>query len=812
MGTSVLVTPTPNVTDVTNAPATDLYGDPQFLDTVHLEYYARRDAWIREERRLMGGDEVLTELTNFDWEDKNGAHYRGRQSKAVYPNIGLQHAATITGHLAKHRPLPNKGMDFGTLGQVRARDKINSTPTRGELIWYNINGVGNDGAQFDAWLDDVDIRAQATGHRWLMVESPTSRPTNYNDELRGMRPFAVEYSPLLVTNWYFANGQLRWAVVRVQTQAMKVVNGVFDVRYVNRLGYYLLVADGEDSLGDQYREGGWWTFTPERRFIAHERWTNTLGQIPLFRHFGRMSTGTTSNPASSASDTMELGQLAISMMNARSAREFDFWDACASKVYFLGADSEVMKVVVDGWSSSNLIAVPPKRNEDGTSTPVTVHDGSTGAVISTVADALEKAQWEMARELSISKVTSTPNSSGASKDAGFAEASAPDLTRRAILREQTENMLLYFFELRFGAQTPRAYALWPREFDLEPLVDDIDAMFDTLRRSSVTSGTMEVELILQSLVERGLITDTATLATIKDELSQAFLDKQAQSNMDKAILQGKVAGNPLTGAAGAASAAATADANSLGGGQGVDPGQPRIPRLPNDPPRDANAIPQLTPPPAPGASNAPPHAAAPNAPPHANPFAAHDSNNPPPATHDAAGVPIRPHLLPPAHGSSAPAPAPLSGPVSSPAPSPHRVPPFQSGAPDDRAPGRATDSGVPAQPNGGGDSGHGPAIADILAQLAAIRDQLAKPEPDTDDGPMMAQLAALSAQLQALMTLVSASVAAESSEVEPPAPRSDVVVVSMPPERGGGNLVATVNRGLDSLISTITLTRTNEAP
>jgi hypothetical protein len=509
----------------------------EWLGAEHQEYTARKAAWEREERRLAGQDAVLDELTLFDYEEtKAGEHYKGRQAEATYLPLPMLHASLVTGHLRRHAPTPGKGLDFGALGEVRSRDKI-TEPTLAELLWYNVDGIGNDGSSWEAWWDDLDVRAQGTGHRWVMIEHPDTTPITLADQQKGARPYAVEYSPLEVPNWYFNAGQLQFAVIRVFVTPPRVEAGQFIIQKAEEMGYYLLVRAGYEGLGEDFVQGGWWLFDRDKKPLPGRdgRWVSTKGEIPLFVHFGRKARGTKNNPRMSASDTMELGQLAVEMMNTHSARKFDFWDACSSKTYIVGATPEIMKVATDSYKKSQLVAIPANIEEStGAVRMPSVYDGSAGAVSADVADKLEVAQWARARRLSMEKV-STPGESGTSKDAGFAEASAPDLVRRAMLREQSENTFLFFASLRFG-KSPNCSSLWQKDFELTSLMDEIDEMFNTLKMAGTTSATLAVELVMTAIKERGVISDPAKLKVIEAELTAEFTKAEAQRNLDKQFL------------------------------------------------------------------------------------------------------------------------------------------------------------------------------------------------------------------------------------------------------------------------------------
>ena len=84
-------------------------------------------------------------------------------------SAGVGGCAFTTSRCVSHLPLP----DYGSLGSVRARDQRRTgQPSVGELLHYNVDGVGADGLQLHAWAFGVLQRAMATGHRWTLVEMP----------------------------------------------------------------------------------------------------------------------------------------------------------------------------------------------------------------------------------------------------------------------------------------------------------------------------------------------------------------------------------------------------------------------------------------------------------------------------------------------------------------------------------------------------------------------------------------------------------------------------------------------------------------
>lgn len=521
-----------------------------FLGAVHPVYKANMAAWAREERRLYGGDPVLKELVRFDWEEENGPHYVSRQTYATYINLPKIHSALITGHVGKKRPKPGSGMSFGTLGKVRERTKLVGQPTRAELLYYNTDGVGQDGSEWAAWWDAAADRAEATGHRWISVEVPRRDPTlatvlSLADEIAGARPFLVEYSPLRVPNWWYHNGELQFAVIRPTVDEPTIgPNGTLQMPQLNARGYYLMVREGCELLGTKYRAGGWWLWNSRFQLIDNGGWDKTGGMIPLFPLFADADPGTDELPAISRSQTTEIGNAAVGIMNLISSRDWDAMDAASSKLFILGVSPANAEAILDQMQGSQIVCVPQEQQADGNPTTPSVHDGSQGAVPSNVFKTLLDAKFAEAQRLMVDKATADKASSGAKQVASFTEATAPLLTRRARYRQQAESTAIFFSELRWGAASlpgspPQGYSAWPDEYELAPLIDSIDAALDSLRRAGATSEALVVDLLMQMLQERGVMPENIDPSKIEEELRASLVllaaNKSALSNLAKGI-------------------------------------------------------------------------------------------------------------------------------------------------------------------------------------------------------------------------------------------------------------------------------------
>lgn len=495
-----------------------------FLDETHPIWSEHHDEWERRERLLRGGVDVIEEeLAKFEWEETTGASYLQRQREAVYPGFGEAFLRTLIGHVLKDRPDEDGGLILGAMGRID-RAESQTEPSQAEQVFYNINGTGGDGQQLWQWVAAVFQRAGATGLRWLMVEAPPWRnestsPTR-GDELAGFRPYAVEFSPRVVTNWKIERGQLQWCVIRIRQDTRKVVNGKL-VGSANEEGYYLLVRKGVEELGDTYAGGGWWKFDKEKNQVENGNgtWLKTAGEIPIALAVWEWEQDPSDDdPLPLArSATTSLDNLSVSYMNLKSAWRSNAWRSAGSPDFVLGVDTDSWKVVKEQFTQgSALIGVPSAREA---STPTLAH--GSAALVSTQAfkELLDDMTAE-AERMMVQQATSTPDSSGRSKEAGFMESKSPRLTMLAENIESFLNTLLRFFELRFGHQRPGAYVKMPRQFDLAPVEQEIREFFDTFRRAQLRSATLETEAMLRLAEKVGLVNDENRDA-VRDELEES---------------------------------------------------------------------------------------------------------------------------------------------------------------------------------------------------------------------------------------------------------------------------------------------------
>lgn len=506
-----------------------------WLDETHDVYDANLERWQENERRLRGGDFVFDELRRFLWEtapgsppiagaaQQPGEHYLARQAQAVYLNFPEWFVTSMKGHLLRNRPLPGAGLNFGELGEVR-RERDYQLPTPAELIYYNADGVGNDGSQWDNFWMAAWVRACATGHRWIFVEAPVNPPQYRSDEIAGLRPYLVDFGPQAVTNWHFENGRLAFAVVRMSMRRPRVVNGAMEGASAET-GYMLLVRRGVDYLGDEYARGGWWTYDGDKNEIDSGDWAKTYGEIPLFPFFYERDTGLTaesdeevSRPAMSRPAITEIGQAAVAYMNLSSAADYDAWDAAASLRFLMGVDRTGFNLAAEIWNSGSQI-VPVPTNEQGQIPQL--QDGSAGSVASTVFDTLLKRKMTEAERLCVQEAVGSPDASGLAKQVGFGDIKAPRLANIASEIEQAQNVAIHFLELRWGFAQPSGSVIWPREFEIVDVVADITRFFELEKISGYRSPTMGARLMVKAAQEGGHIVDDADATKIAKEYEDA---------------------------------------------------------------------------------------------------------------------------------------------------------------------------------------------------------------------------------------------------------------------------------------------------
>lgn len=542
----------------------------EWIKTKHPLYEYREAEWVRNELRMRGGWEIQTELRRFDWEtvpgevlttqeNKDvvylgvaGEHYESRQRMAVYVNFMDSTATQRVGHLFKKGPAPDAGLDFGALGEVR-RERDRAAPTKAELLYYNTDGVGNDGSQWDNFWSKVVKWTMATGHRWLGVEVPRVLPGNREfrlgqvsrrDEALGFRPYLYHRSPLAMTNWHYEQGRLAFCVWLREYRRPSVQDGSLEGNEP-KMGYRLMVRAGFAGLGPLFAGGGWWDFDEDTELTgASGDWTATDGEIPVWPHFYERD-----DTYFSRAGLTELGNAAVQYMNIDSAATFDAWDAAASVQYVLGAEPNSFNTVINHLKSGSKL-VPVPINPD-TSQPPQIFDGSTGAVTSQVfTDRLDLIR-KVVQELESMEMTSVPESSGVSKQVGFAEGKSPRLALMASECEGSMNTALYYAERLWGEASASASCVWTRDFDLVPALDQVTSFFELENLAGIRSPTADAMAMARAVKEAGITSDDSEVQTIENEYAQAATQRRDQQEQEAALTTALLTTPNRNGAGGA---------------------------------------------------------------------------------------------------------------------------------------------------------------------------------------------------------------------------------------------------------------------
>lgn len=532
-----------------------------WLDAKHPVYKTHEERWKLNERRLRGGEDVLDELRPYAWEyegnlsaadlilerERSGRelssgyvtrgqtteHYDFRRREATYVNFPELFALAMTGFMMRQAPEPGSSLNLGSLGNVRRL--VSGRPSAAELVYYNVDGAGNDGSQWDLWWMSALRRAMATGHRWIFCDAPEVGAATEADWLAGNRPYLTEYSPLQVPLWHYDKGSLAFSVARFFRPQPRVVRDSLEGMDGNRQHYLLMVREGVEGLGDEYKRGGWWLYDPDKKLELEGDWESTEGQIPLFPLYYDRDRGTAERPSFSRAGLTELGQLAVSYLNLSSAWDFDVWDAAGSVQLLLGVTQDAFNVMTGMLRMGNKMAPVPR--DDHTGAAPDVYDASQGAVSAEVFGKRLEIKRAEARELAAMESVGTPDASGRSKEAGFADLKSPRLALMASELEQAQNTAIHFLEQRFRTgRKPTGSVKWDRQFELLDILKHVREIFELETLARLRSTRVGVEGMLKVIKERGLVNDDEQLTEIRQQYEEAAESRSFNDNVEAALL------------------------------------------------------------------------------------------------------------------------------------------------------------------------------------------------------------------------------------------------------------------------------------
>lgn len=520
--------------------------------------------WEQNERRFEGGHNVHPELWRFDWEtvpypttavfrdgvsipvrntewsgntanvtNKDnfnnagilapGEHYQRRQRSAIYVNLMEAYATDVSGQLFKHAPAPSVGLDFGALGEVRRIQDID-TPTLAELIYYNTDGIGSDGSQWDSFWSMQLKLAMATGVRWIFTEAPRDRAVFRRREALGFRPYLIGFSPRQLWNHHYDRGQLQWAIIKVASRRPKIVNDAFEAND-RRYDSLLLVRAGNTDLGNEFSDGGWWRFDPDGVQIPNETgtWDRTDGEIPMAPLVYDRHDRLIGRPG-----LTELGNASIALMNIQSAADFDAFDSAGSVIAVRGVDAEGFNLFIQKVREGNRYA-PLPTNEETQDTP-DLRSATEGV---TAADVFEKritAILRSADRIRGMESAAAPQASGLAQQAGFTLSNVPRLALVAGNIETCMNSSIKFLEQRGTTKKPSGSARWTRKFELITLTSSAQAILQLEAIAGIHSEELEATVIVAAAQDEGFVPDNAKRTLIENELraSRRKADKQAE--------------------------------------------------------------------------------------------------------------------------------------------------------------------------------------------------------------------------------------------------------------------------------------------
>lgn len=509
-----------------------------FLASEHPAYRAQKEVWLKNERRFLGGEHVAVELTPFDWEIANGPHHTERKANVTYLNWPDRFASLVVGHMMRQAPRPDDALDFGTLGQVR-RLKDVDTPTRAELLYYNTDGVGNDGSQWDNFWTSVARHAVIFGHTWVLAEGPPERPLRFDGELRGLRPFLSEHSPLDVTNWGHERGMLSFAVLKRWVRRLRIGEKGELSGNDGELEYLLLTRAGFMDFGTEFGAGGWFTFDEEGNPLKNGTWSMTNGEIPMVPLFYERLKPSKQYPAISRSGVEDLGNLAVSYMNLASAADFDAWDGASSVQAILGATEDAFNLFIAKLKEGSRYA--PLPSQEGATTNPDVKDASMGSVTADVFDRRLAAKRIEAVELMLNELHTAPYASGESKRVSWTDSKAPRLAVLAAEVESSQNAMIHFMEQLWGFRRPSGATQWRREFDLIDVLDAAQEYFTIRQTAGVRSPTLDAKVMIAVAKSKGWITDNEEQEKVRQELESSG---QAQQKIEDTPPAPPMSGGP----------------------------------------------------------------------------------------------------------------------------------------------------------------------------------------------------------------------------------------------------------------------------
>lgn len=500
-----------------------------FATSEHPIYKRLKDRWELQETMLRGGPEVRDKVIPFAWEKSDPDHLKARKQTASYINFAERMVGRFVGHLDAERPTPGSGANFDAVGGVRGEDELTGDWTKGEYLWYDVDAQGTPLALFTS---EAHKRAVATGHRWLVAEMTADAPESAADEAAGLRPYAVEYSPLDVPNWRYVNGHLAALVTRSAVESLVTAEGEYADEPVTVLALYVAAGPQAAPFGqDAVASGAWIVLGEDGEPLLVDgkplegTLESTLGEIPavplLYRGDERDF---------SVSGTEDLNAIALSYLSLSSAGDSDALETAARTLFLFNMRTETFnKGAAVKEIGGRIVPFEPSPVGTQGAAPVSYYDSASVSGGEAVEKALERKRREAA-EIAADELRAAPTASGEARKVEFVDSKAPRLTTMAYHRERAENELLRLLTLRWG-ETEAPTLTWPKRFDVADTVDDWLAVFNAASRMQADSPTLTVTGLKRILKAKNVSLDQATWAAIDAEV-RAAADARAQAADD----------------------------------------------------------------------------------------------------------------------------------------------------------------------------------------------------------------------------------------------------------------------------------------
>ncbi len=510
------------------------------LNSQHPYYKKWLPIWKRNETRLAGGDAVIDEaLKPFNWEKlaaaeaKPSTHFDERKDMAVWINFPARVAYTMVGSIRRKAPKPDKGIVFGKLG--KAEDK----KSRAHWLFNSVDKTDGTGQDLTSFFDGAQRRSMATGHRWIHAESYVKPATITGDTVTeaqekeyNLRPYLVEYSPIVVPNWYFDNNGLAWFLIKTDVITPTVTSSGLEMKA--KPEYYLHVRKGYTTLdvlkkvtGILPSAGGYFTFNSDFKLVKERsgEYKNTKGQIPTGVFYYEESDGTPDFPAISRPGLSEVSRLAGSYLNLSSAGDNDAIEGGSRLLFLLGTDKKQHNEVSEQLLYGGRVVSVPKSDPEGDN-PELVDIARTSAHAAVEARLTRRLQ-EM-ETLASDETKLAPGASGVARDTQFKDTKSPRLAMMAKNRARIETTMLRFIEQRWLGVEPTAMSSWPTDYDLKPVLESIRDVLGIVVDAGAVSPSLVGTLVSRALEELGLTNEFSEDDLVKKIISEIETSLAAQ--------------------------------------------------------------------------------------------------------------------------------------------------------------------------------------------------------------------------------------------------------------------------------------------